>query len=168
MDNKTISITFNLTASSDCELWKLWIDDAKQIVNRLGYTTTHIGYSSSKNAVGKIIESGKAETKIINAINENDMIKYISVFSLPNDYNSASFDYNVLVVRNLEYLTVISNKNDYTLDKQAEVINILRKYSGSALGEIYEMDKAEFPLSYAAKANPAEFYSSLRVIGKIE
>ena len=104
------------------------------------------------------------EKEIFNSIQSGDKIEYISVYSLPNKYDSASFDYNVFLARDDGYLTLIMNKSDFNNKKEEYLISILKKYIDSTSCEIYEMDRRECPLLYAAKDNPASFFKSINII----
>ncbi len=168
MDSKTISITFNTKDESDNSLWKDWLYDAHQISEIIGYKATHFGFTTTKSKSGKIKEIKNAKKQIDKALEDGQKIKHLSIIVLPPNFESASFDYNVMLVRSLEYVTVIINAKDYTEEKEKKIINILKKYTQGCSGEMFEMLKSDFPLSYSAKANKAEFYKTLRIIRKIE
>lgn len=164
MDTKTISIVFHVEATLDNDLWESWLFDAQLISELLGYKSTHFGFTTSKNKSGKIKEINNASKKIGQAIEEGQRIKHISIFSLPPNFESASFDYNVMVVRSIKYVTVIMKAQDYSEVTRLKITNILNKYIHKCDGEIFEMLKSEFPLSYSAKANNAQYYKTLNII----
>lgn len=167
MENETISITFNGRINTDNDKWIEWYNDAKKIINLFGYEASHVGIESTKLKLGKVMKLPRNEKKIISAIESGEEVKYISIFSLPKDYESASFDYNVLLVRDYDYITITTNKSDfYNVDEEI-IIKILKKHIEEGLGEIYEMDREEFPLIYAVKANPISSFKSLKIIKKI-
>lgn len=167
MDIRTISITFNTEAAPDKSLWKSWLSDAQLITEILGYNSTHFGLTTLKSKTGKIKEIKHAANQIDKVLEEGQIIKHISIFALPPNFESASFDYDVLVVRSLEYVTVIMNAQDYTETVGLKIINILKKFTQKCDGEIFEMMKSEFPLSYSAKANKAPFYKTLNIMKEI-
>ena len=98
---------------------------------------------------------------------QNEKLEYISFFSLPEDYRTASFDYAI-------YISVNYKRNYITAVFEEELIkklNIekLRKLLGSYMElpykeEIYTMDKEETPLLYAAKINPISSFKTLEII----
>ena len=167
MENETISITFNGEVDSDNGKWMDWYNDAKKIIRLLGYEPTHAGIDSTTLKSGKVMMLRKSEKKIINSIENGDKVKYISMFSFPDCYKSASFDYNVLLARDDGYITLIMNKSDYNNIQEEIIINILRKYIDVKSGEVYEMDRNEFALFYAAKDNSASFFKTLKIIKEI-
>ena len=167
MEKETISITFNGYINEDNNEWIHWFDDAKKIIRLIGYEPTHVGIESTTLKSGKVMTLKRSEKKVIKSIESGDKIKYISLYSLPNKYESASFDYDVFLARDDGYITLIMNKSDFNNKDEEFIIRILKKYIDSKSGEIYEMDRSECPLLYAAKDNPASFFKSLKLIKEI-
>ncbi len=87
--------------------------------------------------------------------NEKSFLSY----SLPNDYKSASFDYNVLSVRRDDYISLILKLSDYSKIVEENII----KYIEFENGSIYQMDRMEMPLIYAAKAKPIDPFKTLKI-----
>lgn len=109
----------------------------------------------------------KNEKKVLNEIKSGQEIKYISMFSLPEDFQSASFDYDVMIVRNSQFTTVTVNKGDFNKIDEQKLVQLLSKYVNKGQCEIYEMDRYESPLIYASKANPTSFFKTLKIIKEI-
>lgn len=164
MEKETVSITLSGLIPRDNDNWINWYEDSKNIVNFLGYSVTHIGIESTSLHSGKVLSIKRSEKKVLKSIQNGDKIEYISLYSLPDEYSSASFDYNVLLARECGYLTIIINKSDYDDEKKRCILNILKKYFDSASYEVYEMDRKECPLLYASKDNPASFFETLNII----
>lgn len=162
MDNLTVSITFNGEINDND--WGQWYNDAKNIVKLVGYNTTHIGISGIKFKSEKVLDIRRYEKKIVDSINNGDAINYISLYSLPKNYESASFDYDVFLAREKGYVTLIMNKLDFKCEHEDVLIEILRKHINVNSGEIYEMDRDEVPLLYAAKDNVPETFKSLKIL----
>lgn len=164
MEKETISITLNGVVFDDNNKWLEWYNESKMLIKSLGYEPTHVGIASSTLNTGKVMNLKRYEKEIFNSIQSGDKIEYISVYSLPNKYDSASFDYNVFLARDDGYLTLIMNKSDFNNKKEEYLISILKKYIDSTSCEIYEMDRRECSLLYAAKDNPASFFKSINII----
>lgn len=167
MENTTISITFNGEIDNDNVRWIQWYNDAKKIVKLLGYEPTHVGISGTAFKSGKVLSVSKSEKKILKSLENGDSVYYISLFALPKDYKSASFDYDVLAVRDDGYITLVMNKNTFNSEREDEIISILKKYISAYSGEIYEMDRDEVPLFYAAKDNPPYMFKTLKILRAI-
>lgn len=167
MENTTISITFNGEIDDNNVRWMQWYNDAKRIVRLLGYEPTHVGISGTAFKSGKVLSVSKSEKKILKSLENGDSIYYISLFSLPKDYKIASIDYDVLVARDEGFITLIMNKKSFDSKQEDELINILKKYISVHTGEIYEMDREEIPLLYAAKDNPPNIFKTLKILRAI-
>ena len=167
MEKETISITaYGQNIDNDFK-WAEWYEDAKKIIKSLGYEYNYVGKRTKKLNSGKVMKLDRNEKKVLNEIQNGEEINYISLFSLPQDFKSASFDYDVMIVRNFRFITLIVNKSDFKKIDEEQLLLLLAKYIEGLRVEIYEMDRYESPLIYASKANPASFFKSLNVIKEI-
>lgn len=167
MEKETISITaYGQNIDNDFK-WAEWYEDAKKIIKSLGYEYNYVGIRTKKLNSGKVMKLDRNEKKVLNEIQNGEEINYISLFSLPQDFKSASFDYDVMIVRNFRFITLIVNKSDFKKIDEEQLLLLLAKYIEGLRVEIYEMDRYESPLIYALKANPASFFKSLNVIKEI-
>lgn len=167
MEKETISITaYGQNIDNDFK-WAEWYEDAKKIIKSLGYEYNYVGIRTKKLNSGKVMKLDRNEKKVLNEIQNGEEINYISLFSLPQDFKSASFDYDVMIVRNFRFITLIVNKSDFKKIDEEQLLLLLAKYIECLRVEIYEMDRYESPLIYASKANPASFFKSLNVIKEI-
>lgn len=104
----------------------------------------------------KVMTIARKDRQIAYALQQREKPTSLSYYSLPKDYKSASFDYNVLIVRSAShtnYISTIINLADYENDIAEDIIELMIPYIDFECGEIYEMDKEEVPLIYAAGAN---------------
>ena len=167
MEKETISITaYGQNIDNDFK-WAEWYEDAKKIIKSLGYEYNYVSIRTKKLNSGKVMKLDRNEKKVLNEIQNGEEINYISLFSLPQDFKSASFDYDVMIVRNFRFITLIVNKSDFKKIDEEQLLLLLAKYIEGVRVEIYEMDRYESPLIYASKANPASFFKSLNVIKEI-
>lgn len=167
MEKETISITaYGQNIDNDFK-WAEWYEDAKKIIKSLGYEYNYVGIRTRKLNSGKVMKLDRNEKKVLNEIQSGEEINHISLFSLPQDFKSASFDYDVMIVRNFRFITLIVNKSDFKKIDEEQLVLLLGKYIEDLRVEIYEMDRYESPLIYASKANPASFFKSLNVIREI-
>lgn len=167
MEKETISITaYGQNTNNDFK-WEEWYEDSKKIIESLGYEYNYIGIRTEKLNSGKAMKLDKNEKKVLNEIQSGEEIKHISMFSLPKDFKSASFDYDVMIVRNSQFITLTINKDDFNKIDEQQLLILLGKYIKNSRVEIYEMDRYESPLIYASKVNPISFFKSLKVIKEI-
>ena len=167
MEKETISITiYGQNIENDFK-WEDWYVDAKKIIESLGYDYNYVGIRTQKLNSGKVMKLSRNEKKVLNEIQSGQEIKYISMFSLPQDFQSASFDYDVMIVRNSQFITLTVNKGDFNKIDEQKLLLLFSQYVNNVHGEIYEMDRYESPLIYASKANPTSFFKSLKIIKEI-
>lgn len=100
------------------------------------------------------------------SINNNEDIKWLSIYSLPENFTSASFDYNVLITRNKKYLSIIMNKEVYLNLNLEETLSELKNFIELNYGEIYEMNRSESPLLYASGLNEVSEFETLKILKK--
>lgn len=168
MENKTFSITAYGKLKDNNFKWNEWYEDAKQFILSTGYVYNYVGIDSKSMKSGKIMNAKKYERKVLDAFQNNEQIKHISLFSLPIDYESASFDYDIMLVRNDEFISLIMNKSDYSKEILEQFTFHFKKYFESAIVELYEMDRYESPLLYAAKVNELSSFQTLNIAGVIQ
>lgn len=85
-----------------------------------------------------------------------------SASPLPEDYETACFDYYIFISINYKYerITAIFDEGILKGEKIEIVKQILRDYvQFPCVEEVYTMDKEETPLLYAAKVNPSSSFN---------
>lgn len=168
MSDKTLtSITLYGKNQANKDNWVFWYKSAKSIVRLLGYEPNYFGVHSNTMNSGKIMTIKRSEKKLLKSIDAGDCIKWIELYSLPDDYRQASFDYDVFLIRDIDQVTLLTNKTDFENADEDVLINLLKHHITFKYGEIYELDRDECPLIYASKANPPSFFKTLNVIRKL-
>ena len=97
-------------------------------------------------------------------LRKEENLQALSCYSLPKDYQNASFDYDLLIVKNEKYISVIMNGSDYSVERGEIIKMILCQYTQEFRGQIYKMNKQEVPLTYAADNNSSIVCPSLEII----
>ena len=138
--------------------WSDWYLDMSNIFHQLGYARTHIGIVSENYKKTKLLTVMRKEKEVLNQLNDGVEPTSLSLYSLPNQYKTATFDYNILVVRQDKYISVIVNKSDFEKLDLTNLIDTLVKYIEFDSGEVYMMNRNEVPLIYASKANAKETF----------
>jgi hypothetical protein len=168
LSDKTLtSITLYGKIQADKASWAFWYESAKNIVQSLGYEPNYFGVKSNTMNSGKIMTLRRSEKKLLRNIEAGDDIKWIELYSLPDDYRQASFDYNVFLIKDIAQVTLVTNKTDFINADEEMLLNLLKQHIAFENGEIYEISRDECPLLYALKANPISFFKTLNVIKKL-
>lgn len=166
-DERVKSITLYGEVKSDKDEWLNWYKKAKDIIKLLGYEANYFSIEGGSLKSGKVMRLNRNEKKLFKAINCGDEIKWIAVYSLPLDYGSASFDYDVFLVRNFEYVTLTANISDFKKINEDEMLKLLKEHININNGEIYEMEREDCPFIYASKANSLSSFTTLKIIKTI-
>lgn len=166
MEKTTVSITM-WGDNDEMDDWCEWYSDCKKIFEILGYKMTHLGIISEKFTNAKIMTVSRSEKTIVDALKNGEKPYSFSCYSLPKDYKSASFDYDLLLVRKKEYISLVVNIGDYDKVIHNGIVSILETHIKMKTGKIYQMDRNEMPLIYASKANPIESFKTLKIYEEI-
>ena len=163
MEELTVSLTLWGKLLNE-HSWNEWYIDVKKIFGVLGLDVTHLGVISSRYHSGKVLTVSRKEKEILRSFEEGELPTSFSCYSLPKDYRTAAFDYNLFIVRREDLITIIMKEEYYDADKVDSFITIINKYIDMERGQIYEMDINDLPLFYARGANDISFYKTLKVI----
>lgn len=166
-EDKLISIVLYGKISTEKKAWERWYKYSKQFIHRLNYDANYISIESTTINSGKILTLKRAEKKILSAIEKGEEIEWISLYSLPNHFKSAAFDYDVSLIRNRSYICITLKENDYLTMNSKIIIQELANFVDIEEGEIYSMSREECPPLYAARLNPDSMYKTLEIIEKI-
>lgn len=162
---KSISLYGNIV--DDKIEWMSWYKKTKSIISMLGYEANYFSVEGGNMTSGKVMKIKRSEKKLLNNIENDESIKWISVYSLPASYKSASFDYDVFLTRNTGYVSLMTNQSDLNKFDEDKLIELLKDHINFRNGEIYEMDRKECPLLYVSKVNSISFFKTLKVIKNI-
>ncbi len=164
----TKSYTFNGTINLDFGDWEQWVNNAFEICDILGYKINYYAVGVAGKTVGKIKPITGLSKKMAYVKKNEETITGMTFSVLPEDYESAAFDYVITLVRNANYITLIMNL-DYEFNiNQTLIVELLRKCIEAADGEVYEMDVYECPELYARKVNDKESFKTLKILEKLK
>ena len=165
--NIVTSITYFGKAIDDSRIWLRWYEFSVDLFKKIEYIANYVSIKSQSMSSGKVMKIERVEKKIKKVIENGESIRRLSLFSLPPNFSSASFDYNVMAVRSSDFLTLILDSDIYDNKISFEIIDSLKKYIKPEKGEIYTMDRYDSPLAYAFRVNPIDSFKSLNIIKKL-
>lgn len=161
MDTLTTSITIYGPVKKGN--WGKFYLDAKIFAAELGYALNYYGYTSSSHNSTKMTKISKTDAKLLAKL-DDDTVSHITLESLPVDFSTAAFDYDLMIVRNQEFITLVVNSSDFEKIDLKAVITTFSKYSNVTEIQVYEMNRDESPLIFASKANPISCFPSLKML----
>jgi len=109
----------------------------------------------------------RSEKRIRAAFRNKESIEHMSVYSLPQNFSQAVFDYNILTIRSDYYVMLIVGSDIFQDKVDEEIINSLAEHIEATRGEIFSMDKSEVPPFYASKKDSVDDYKTLKIIREI-
>ena len=167
----TKSYAFNGKVDTDIDSWRQWVDDALALCKMFGYAANYYDAGTLSIESRGISPIGGIKRKINNAEKKNDTIMWMSILFLPEDFSSAIFDAKIAVSRYasphpefVSYETLMVEEECNASVEEDVIVEMLKRNINADSGEIYEMAMSECPQLYAAKANPKEYYKTLKVL----
>ena len=150
------------------DVWPDWFRFMEGESKVLGAPLTHYG-----------IEGGRLSTKKIRSIDKllkiqaelaTSDVESLSGYSLPKNFQTAVFDYEIYMIL-CESYAVISVKEDFAesvLKKPVEWKLKLSRFCSVDKGMLFQMDEDEVPLMYVSGACSQEEFDSMSVLKEFD
>jgi hypothetical protein len=168
----TTSIT--LYGEFDTRDSKMWLDYyfyCKDLIQSINFKPTHLGITGQSFKSGKIMNLDSSEKKLFKSLEKGEELVSLAVYSLPEDYSIAAFDYDIYMCRTKQLgdpYIIMTFRNDIFDEINVEdVIKELKKYINFNSGQIFQMSNLESPQIYASKANSPSTFKSLKIIREL-
>ena len=143
-------ITISLWGRTKSDMWEAWYDEAKSFGRAIGADITHIGVTGTGYASSKIMTVKRKEKEVIDRIRRGEEILGISLYSLPNDYKIAAFDYDLSFWITNAFIAVSMNEKYYDSDIEERFLSKMVKYIDLESGEVFSTSDDESPYIYSA------------------
>lgn len=154
------------------ESWKRWVDFSKDIVSRYSSNTAYISIKADGFNNNNVVKYDIIMQKISQAIIDEKSFEYISMYSLPDNFEQAAFDYDIYISRvkskRASYAFVTISKDIVMSEKvninelKESLLEFVHKENGIA----FEMDVNEFPPKYIMSKGTNTNFQSLNIIEK--
>ncbi|HML35657.1 hypothetical protein [Sporomusa sphaeroides] len=150
--------------------WLKWYEFTLDEAVKLGFTPNYLGVTGEQFKSSKLTTVKRKDAVLREAIKRGDKITSISIYSLPSNFKTAAFDYELYLSRatNLgcpRIMLTISTEAFSKID-YANMIEKLKKHICFVSGQVFEI-VGEDPLIYAIKANPPSSFKTLRIITEL-
>jgi hypothetical protein len=162
----TVSIAFNSSVEVSGR-WIEFIEDAMHLFELFDLEITNFGIHSENYHSSKL-RSFKRRTRIVEALKSGETVRIMEFCHLPAVYRQAAFDYVLDITRADKYLILTVDRDRYRKSFEEQILETLSRYIDADLVEIYEMDKRETPLMYAAKMSRVSPYKTFRLLDSSE
>ncbi|ARU60934.1 hypothetical protein CBW65_07440 [Tumebacillus avium] len=168
-EHTTTIVLYGELDEKDGQGWLNWLEYAQNLSGRLGFPANYVGVRGETFKSGKVLTLKRTVKRIQKAVENNEQIQNISFYSLPDDFGTAIFDYDVYLSRCSDYaqvLVTMSSERYARIDSQ-EVIDELKQHIRFSSGEVFTMSRRDVPSLYAAKLNPPGTHKSVQVIDRM-
>lgn len=109
----------------------------------------------------------RTEAKLKKALENGERIETVSIYSLPEGFTQAAFEFNTFISmyksRNPFIMVSVPSADFGKLDK-GEIIRNLGNFITCGEVEVFELSILECPLIYASKVNQESDFKSLKKI----
>lgn len=157
----TLALWGNLQPNKGWVDWFRFMEDSSKL---FGSPLTHFGIKGDGLGT-KDIRSIDKFSKVRNVI-ETSKVEWLSGYSLPKDFQTAVFDYNVHMNLCSSYVS-ISVKESYAASLLSDSDDWMQKATRFCLfrnGMLFQMDENESPLLYVSGSSSQKSFSSMSVI----
>ncbi|MCG3089821.1 hypothetical protein [Sporosarcina cyprini] len=153
--------------SSNSDKWLYFYNYVLNFIKSINLSPNYMAVSNESIKSSKISPIKRVEKNLLSAIENKEEISSLSIYSLPDKFETAAFDYNAYICRTnrLKYSHIIITlpieiykKIDYK-----QLIAGLENFIELQSGEIFNMSNLESPQLYASKANAPSTFKTLDV-----
>jgi hypothetical protein len=153
---------------------KRWIDFynySKEIANELSPGLNYIGLIGEEFKSGKVLTTKRIEKRLLKSLSNGNSLSSMALYSLPNDFKQAAFDYNFYLGRDVNEYNTNTSKIVLTLptdtymniNNQA-IISSLKEFIQFKEGEVFELSRFETPMIYAMRVTDIGSFKTLNVL----
>ena len=149
-------VLFGDITTEDTLLWRRFYEYSTGVFCNLNLDVNYLGVTGGPFKSSKILRLKNAKNRLVSAFEQGAEFKSLELYSLPDDYQVAAYDYKVYVSRTIYddgANILVSVSNDYfdQLDLQQIAID-MKQFIHVECGQIFEMSNIESPQLYAAVA----------------
>lgn len=162
----TSIVLYGSIEAREKDIWD-WYQYSLRLNEELGYASTHLGIIGDSFKSGKLTTMKRTEAKLKKALENRERIETVSIYSLPDGFTQAAFEFNTFISMNRrlnQFIIVSVPSVDFgKLDKR-ELIRDLGNFITCREVEVFELSILESPLIYASKVNQESDFTSLKKI----
>lgn len=151
------------------DIWKDWLVYTKSICHALDCRLTHYGVESDSMKDGKVKTLSRSEKKLLEIINNNENIGWLSFYSLPKNYHTVIGDTEAFLAldakRKYVYCEFSLEKYNESLGKR--LLNEMGNFIICNKSEIFSMEKSRGAINYVFKGRGDDIskYPTLEILG---
>jgi hypothetical protein len=151
------------------EIWQKWVNFCTELAQKTTNNIEYVGVKGDGFNNSDVVRYDNIKQKLSHAITNQKSFESISMYSLPENFRQAAFDYDIYISRvrgkRASYvLTTISN--EIILKEKVNLVDLkehISKFVNKEKGIIFEMDINEFPPKYIMGKGKDTNFRTLKV-----
>ncbi|MDO3676857.1 hypothetical protein [Paenibacillus ehimensis] len=163
-------VLYGFIDAQEKDIWD-WYQYSLRLNEGLGYASTHLGIIGNSFKSGKLTTTKRTEAKLKKALENGESIETVSIYSLPEGFTQAAFDFNTFFSMNRslnQFIIVSVSSVDFSKFDKRDMIRDLGRFITCRKVEVFELSILESPLIYASKINQESDFKSLKKIDKYD
>lgn len=168
---KTSIVLYGTITAREKELWE-WYEYTLKLNEEFGFLSTHLGIIGESYKSGKLSTITRTEKRLRNSLENGEEIESLSIYSLPQEFTQAAFDFNTEICMNLRednpFVIITVPSEIFDRVNVEEIVSVLGSFIKCIEGEIFELSVFESPLLYASKVNESSDFESLKILKRIK
>ena len=157
--------------SSNSLLWRDFYNYTTGLLESLNVRPNYLGLTGQSFKTGKVSLLNKTHKKLFKALENGEDIVSMAIYSLPEDFKTAAFDYNVYVCRTKQskhpHLIATFSDDLFETLKYDDVISQLKSFIDFKSGQVFQLKNLESPQIYASRANSLSAFKSLNIFKEL-
>lgn len=163
----TSIVLYGQIDSHNSQDWAEWYRFSTELAEQLGFPVNYLAVSGGSFKSGKVLTRKRAEKRLLDELKKEQEILSIGLYSLPDDFQTAVFDYKFNLLRVCDakepYILLIVDREVFQSKSLIACIEKLKKFINFNNGQIFEMDNLEVPQLYAEKVNSPSAFKTLNI-----
>lgn len=157
--------------NKDSSKWRGFYYYSRELMQMIEVKANYVGISGELFKSKKILDIQRVQKKIIKALDNNSEINSFALYSLPEGFTTAAFDYDCYICRTSStmpshILITISNDLFKNIDLD-RTISKFKEYINFKSGQVFQLSNLESPQIYALQTNSLSTFKSLKIIKEI-
>ncbi|MFC4323230.1 hypothetical protein [Litchfieldia salsa] len=155
----------------DTDKWIDFYNISKDLSKKLSFEPNYIGLDGEEFKSGKVLTVKRTEKRLLKSLANRKSLLSMSLYSLPEDFTQAAFDYNLYLGRDKNEDSHNQSKIILTIPTEVyrelntpNIIATLKEFIQFKEGEIFELSRYETPLLYASRLNEIEYFETLKIL----
>lgn len=168
MPEKSVTICYWGSAKTVGESWLNWLDACDEISAALNAPLTHIGVKAAGFS-SKALEYSRTRQKLKDAARSGREISRISVYSMPDVFETVAFDYMLHATKSSRFVavSVSGSISSALLSQKDNIAKILScQLDQIERTEIFSLTKDEVPMMYVMGAMDANSMKGFKLFQK--